>query len=93
LNAQNSLLGARNSLVSGYISYEQLRVQLLLDLEALRLDPHGYPIDERRPHSAEFASDRCVRPGPGPAGPGRPDQPAVLPAPRDGPPARLAPPQ
>ena len=55
LNALNALLDARNALAAGYISFEQLRVQLLLDLEALTLDPRGYPIDERRP---DFAGDR-----------------------------------
>jgi outer membrane protein TolC len=93
LNAQNSLLTARNGLVSGYITYEQLRVQLLLDLEALRLDPHGYPIDERRPLPADFAGDRCLRPEPGPAQPAVSGGPAELPPPRDGPPARLAQPR
>ena len=53
--------GARNALAAGYISYEQLRVQLLLDLEALELDVHGYPIDERRSHPADaFAGDRAA---------------------------------
>jgi outer membrane protein TolC len=93
LDAQNSLLAARNALATGYINYEQLRVQLLLDLEALRLDPHGYPIDERRSLSTEFAGDRCLGPDPGPAGATGPDQPAVLPALRDGPAARLVKPQ
>jgi hypothetical protein len=94
LQAQNSLLNARNALASGYITYEQLRVQLILDLEALRLDPHGYPIDERRPDAAgEFAGDRCLRPGPGPAQPAGDREPAVLPPPADGPGARLGPPQ
>jgi outer membrane protein TolC len=94
LQAQNSLLNARNALANGYINYEQLRVQLLLDLEALRLDPHGYPIDERRPQPApEFAGDRCLRPGPGPAGPTNPGGPTVLPPPADGPGARLGAPR
>ncbi len=80
-------IGARNALSSGYINYEQLRVQLLLDLEALQLDSRGYPIDERRSLSAnDFAADRGVAPGP--AGPG---QSSLLPRPRDGgPPARIA---
>jgi outer membrane protein TolC len=69
LNALNQLLSARNSLASGYISYEQLRVQLMLDLEALQLDPHGYPVDERRPLPATcpadgFAVERGAEPGP-----------------------------
>jgi Outer membrane efflux protein len=89
LNALNSLLTARNALASGYINYEQLRVQLLLDLEALRLDSRGYPIDERRPdtaHSADFAGDRYVPPAaatPGVPADGAGGQPA----------ARLQPPQ
>jgi len=95
LNALNALLSARNALAAGYINYEQLRVQLLLDLEALQLDPHGYPSDERRPLPAAepacdaFAGDRGDRPGPAPApaagGPGRVDPPAG-----GRPPARLA---
>jgi outer membrane protein TolC len=95
LNALNTLLGARNALAAGYINYEQLRVQLLLDLEALQLDPHGYPTDERRPLPADcFAGDRGGRPGPDrpPAADG--GGPALLPPPRDdGPGARLAAPQ
>jgi len=93
LNALNAQQSARNDLANGYISYEQLRVQLLLDLEALRLDSRGYPIDERRPLPAgEFAGDRCDLPaGPPPAPPAGP---AVLPPPADGDaPARLAAPQ
>ena len=90
VNALNAQQQARNDLANGYISYEQLRVQLLLDLEALRLDSRGYPIDERRPLPAgEFASDRCEPPAgstPAPAA-----GPAVLPAPAGGEPAaRLA---
>jgi outer membrane protein TolC len=95
LNALNALLTARNALAAGYINYEQLRVQLLLDLEALQLDPHGYPSDERRSLSAvdpgcdAFAGDR---PGPGPA-PATGSSVRVDP-PADGrPPARLAVPQ
>jgi Outer membrane efflux protein len=51
LNALNSLLGARNQLVSNYINFEQQRVQLLLDLEVLHLDPRGFPVhaDPRPP--------------------------------------------
>jgi outer membrane protein TolC len=43
LQAYGQQLSALNSLVSNYISYEQQRVQLLLDLEALQLDQRGYP--------------------------------------------------
>jgi outer membrane protein TolC len=96
LNALNTLLSARNALASGYINYEQLRVQLLLDLEALQLDPHGYPSDERRslpPVGDGFACDRADHPRPDlasaaggidrvdPAGDGRPA--ARLAVPRD----------
>jgi outer membrane protein TolC len=95
LNALNSLLDARNALAAGYINYEQLRVQLLLDLESLQLDPHGYPIDERRPLPADcFAGDRGDRPAPGPLAAPADGPDAVLPAPDDaGPGARLGPPQ
>jgi outer membrane protein TolC len=94
LQAQNSLLNAQNALAAGYINYEQLRVQLLLDLEALQLDPHGYPIDERRPHAAdEFAGDRCVPAGPGHARPAGAGDPPLLPPSADGPRARLGPPR
>lgn len=89
LNALNSLLTARNALASGYINYEQLRVQLLLDLEALRLDSRGYPIDERRPDTAafaDFAGDRCI-----PAAAASTAGPADVAGGQ--PPARLRPPQ
>ena len=90
LNALNSQLSARNALSNGYINYEQLRIQLLLDLEAMQLDPHGYPIDERRSHTTpDFAADRCVA-----APTGNPGNGNVLPPPRDGgPPARMASPR
>ena len=43
LQALSNLLDARNALVGSYISFEQQRVQLLLDLEALQLDQRGFP--------------------------------------------------
>jgi outer membrane protein TolC len=46
LDALNALLQARNALARSYISYEQLRIRYLLDLERLRLDERGIPIDE-----------------------------------------------
>lgn len=83
LRALDTQLNARNALSIGYISYEQLRVQLMLDLEALQLDSRGYPIDERRSHSADgFAADRC-----GPSAPPGATDAAVLPPPRNEPPA------
>jgi hypothetical protein len=85
LSALNAQLNARNALASGYIRYEQLRTQLLLDLESLQLDARGYPIDERRSHTAadEFAADRGADAANIP----------VLPSPGAVPPARLAVPQ
>jgi len=46
LDALRSLLDARNALAQSYIGYEQLHVQLLLDLERLQLDSRGFPSDE-----------------------------------------------
>lgn len=43
LNSLNNLVNARNQLAGNYILYEQQRVQLLLDLEALQLDQRGFP--------------------------------------------------
>jgi outer membrane protein TolC len=43
LKALSDLLDARNRLAQNYINYEQQRVQLLLDLEALSLDQRGFP--------------------------------------------------
>ena len=82
LNALNAQLNARNALANGYIRYEQLRVQLLLDMEALQLDSRGYPIDQRRSHAAacEFAADRGAAAG----------DAAILPPPAGLPAARLA---
>lgn len=44
LQALSALNNARNALAQNYINYEQQRVQLLLDLEALQLDPRGFPL-------------------------------------------------
>jgi hypothetical protein len=44
LNALSALLQARNALAQSYTSFEQLRIQLLLDLEQLQLDQRGFPI-------------------------------------------------
>jgi hypothetical protein len=46
LQALNNLVSARNQLAQNYINYEQQRVQLLLDLEALQLDQRGFPTHE-----------------------------------------------
>jgi hypothetical protein len=46
LQALTNLLDARNGLAQNYINYEQQRVQLLLDLEVLQLDPRGFPLHD-----------------------------------------------
>jgi outer membrane protein TolC len=46
LTALGNLVNARNALAGTYINYEQQRVQLLLDLEALQLDERGFPTIE-----------------------------------------------
>jgi outer membrane protein TolC len=46
LQALGNLVNARNALAGNYINYEQQRVQLLLDLEALQLDQRGFPTYE-----------------------------------------------
>ncbi len=56
LDALNNLLQARNALVGSYISYEQQRVRLLLDLEVLQLDDRGHPSHERRTEAADDAA-------------------------------------
>jgi outer membrane protein TolC len=48
LNALSDLLAARNALAQSYTSFEQLRIQFLLDLERLQLDSRGFPIHEQR---------------------------------------------
>jgi outer membrane protein TolC len=87
LNALNAQLNARNALSNGYINYEQLRVQLMLDLEALQLDSRGYPIDERRSNTPDgFAAQRRESPTASGAGGA-----AILPPPRNEfPAARIA---
>lgn len=45
LNALNSMLQTKNSIISIWVAYETSRVQLLLDLEALQPDPSLEPAD------------------------------------------------
>lgn len=45
LQALAQLNAARNNLAGTFIRYEQLRVQLLLNLEALQLDDRGLPVN------------------------------------------------
>jgi outer membrane protein TolC len=59
--ALTNLLNARNALAAAYINFEQQRLQFLLDLEELQLDPRGFPTNGAPRY-----------PGPaGPAGPAR----------------------
>jgi outer membrane protein TolC len=77
LNALTALVNARNGLATSYINFEQLRVQLLLDLEELQLDPRGFPANVPPIPSR----DDVPAPGPGNApDPGPGAQP--LPEPR-----------
>ena len=39
---------ARNALAASYVNFEQQRIQLLLDLEALQLDDRGFPYELQR---------------------------------------------
>ncbi len=48
LNALNSLLDAKNSLVASWVAYETARLQLMLDTEALQLDEQGQLRDDIR---------------------------------------------
>lgn len=46
LNALDALLQAKSTLISSWINFESGRAQLLLDMDALRLDPRGLPEHE-----------------------------------------------
>ena len=48
LQALGNLNASRNRLAASYIQYEQARIQLLLDLEALQLDERGFPTNANR---------------------------------------------
>jgi outer membrane protein TolC len=71
LNAQQQLLNARNDLAASFFGYEQQRVRLLINLEALLLDPRGFPCND-----APLVYDRESGRGPD-AGPDRVGQPAA----------------
>ena len=43
LRALDQLLVARNALAGSFVSYEQQRIRLLLNLEAMQLDDRGFP--------------------------------------------------
>lgn len=82
LQALTNLLSARNALAQNFIAFEQQRVQLLLDLEYLQLDPHGFPTNAspQRPLASGPASGGAGRADPLPAQPAPAAEP--LPAPR-----------
>jgi hypothetical protein len=46
LNALNNLLQAKSNLISSWLNYQADQVQLLLDMDALQLDPRGLPANE-----------------------------------------------
>ena len=48
LNAQQSLLIARNGLADSFFNYEQQRIRLLINSEKMQLDARGFPTDEYR---------------------------------------------
>ncbi len=53
----NSLLNAKSGLISSWINYETGRTRLLLDMDALQLDPEGLPAHE---HDNKTSDDRGV---------------------------------
>jgi outer membrane protein TolC len=69
LNALNSLLQAKTTLINSWVRYETDRIQLLLDLEALQLDERGLPTDESENPSSvaddtePLAAPRTAEPG------------------------------
>lgn len=73
LQALSALLSARNALATNYINFEQRRVQLLLDLEALQLDHRGFPTnDPVPPADPPAARDPGEPPDPRPVTPAKP---------------------
>lgn len=70
LQALAQLNSARNNLAGTFIGYEQLRVQLLLNLEALHLDDRGLPTNVSPPDDPRRAgAARPGTPGMDPSGP------------------------
>lgn len=66
LQALAQLNAARNNLAGTFIRYEQLRVQLLLNLEALQLDDRGLPTNAAPPADADAAPSGPAPPVPAP---------------------------
>lgn len=75
LQALAQLNAARNNLAGTFIRYEQLRVQLLLNLEALQLDDRGLPTNAAPP-AADPGRAGPARPGPASMDPPAPPVPA-----------------
>jgi outer membrane protein TolC len=76
LTALNSLLQAKATLISSWISYETTRIQLLLDMEALQVDERGLATDEHdtRTDDALLPLPKLLpggQPAPGPDAPPR----------------------
>jgi outer membrane protein TolC len=90
LQALSTLLTARNALATNYINFEQQRIQLLLDLEALQLDQRGFPTNASSQPAADPASGNAGGPLPGTCSPGQSQPPNA--ASEDPNPAELAPP-
>jgi outer membrane protein TolC len=81
LNALNSLLTAKQQLISSWVSYETEKIQLKLDLEELQLDERGlYSDDPRDQPRFSFPANGGNRDQTG--RPALPDRPEVLPEPR-----------
>jgi outer membrane protein TolC len=88
--ALSNLLNARNALAAAYINFEQQRLQFLLDLEELQLDPRGFPINGAPRYATPTGPADLREPG-GRNGPGNPG-PAGAEAQQLGPPRPLNPP-
>jgi hypothetical protein len=72
LQGLSALLFAQNALAGNYINFEQQRVQLLLDLEALQLDYRGFPTNvSTRPADLIACVPGRAAPGDSPQGTGR----------------------
>lgn len=57
LNSLNSMLDAKNSLISSWVAYETARLQLLLDTESFQIDPQGQVRDDSRPFKSTESAD------------------------------------
>jgi outer membrane protein TolC len=64
LNALSALLNAETTLINSWISYESTRIQLLFDMDALRLTPEGVPANESDNDAADRPLATILRPEP-----------------------------